>query len=829
MNHQLQAHQGHHPLRSFHRSKTQRHSKGPNSARRSTDTQTCPPTTQPTYRLSGINFTSPDIDQQISRNLYLPQFSLRLYRRRKWQTDPQFFPFYSTPTGPVETNLTSSTPHPKDQCEKRTSGSRQIAPTIPNPPIYTQTAISAKDCKSRSLQKLLSQIQLLHPTTTIQACITDKWFPQQQQFREKQQNFHLVLYISLYHIPNPSLLPMFGLKFSTAETNSSPSVVSVQRSCVSDFLLENAPITKIEAYCILQNSTRLTPAHIFVQNLSIEGSDAFDHLQFLSEDMGFQFDNPLSAEFRSSNGRADGHRNSTEKKMSLIMPARELRIFAGDCMDLLREEDATSDVSLRCYPACVRVNCLMKTPRINDQQRVTLRGREILVQGTNIPQDQLARWKPIGYFTGLDRHTSLCLDYLAVAIKAHILLLLRVAGQSEMAILAETHVDFTFRPIQFKVGQATRHIQLGELYYCADPALIGGQDATAFAEGISPLVQNLLLSGDQTSPHGVVDIAGTQIRFSKPVFQLPVPAPPTIKILTAPSDPRVLYPVAFLGLRPFPSLALIILRLQQIGLPQGAVVRAMYSILDKPKEGTLLKHEWALRQHPVLWFHSPLDAHVVVNRYTNVIAVLQDMRENAIAPIHVRALVPIPPPGTALYPFTTPRHRVLISIDHLCQRWNALTIDRVDAILTSPEILPSRLPGPDCDTPLHRDRSCSPGKRGRLDRDSDPISEMDDSELENKILSYLRMRIARHPAAGLVFAQQLLDQVISEARDDGQFVGPEEPISQASQQSPLRTPKNRPRASRFSDSNQPPPGFSHGTTLRGETPMVEEGEVAEGL
>ena len=374
-----------------------------------------------------------------------------------------------------------------------------------------------------------------------------------------------------------------------------------------------------------------------------------------------------------------------------------------------------------------------------------------------------------------------------------------------------------------------RHIQLGELYYCADPALIDAQDATAFTEGISPLVQNLLMSGDQTSPHSVVDIAGTQIRFSKPVFQLPVPSQPMIKILAASSDPRVLYPVAFLGLRPFPSLALIILRLQQIGLPPGAIVRAMYSILDKPKEGTLLQHEWALRQHPVLWFHSPLDAHVVVNRYTNVIAVLQDMRENTIAPIHLRALAPIPPPGSALYPFTTPRQGVLISLDHLCQRWNDLTVAQVDAILTSPEILPSRLPGPDRGTPPHPGRSYSPGKRGRPDQAIDPVNEMDDAELEHTILSYLRMRIARHPAAGLVFAQQLLEQVLSDAREGGQFVGPEEALSQASQQSPLRTPPNRSRASRFSEASQPPPGFSHGTTLRGDSPMAEEGEINEGL
>ena len=545
--------------------------------------------------------------------------------------------------------------------------------------------------------------------------------------------------------------------------------------------MADIPADHLELYCLqTARSSRHSP-FLFFQGIGIEDDDAWTQLEYFQQVVRLPFSIPFQPDHDfKGNAREDGHRNSTQKRLNLILSIQEPRVFAADWgLPLASSPDEI------VHPYLV-ANCLTRKVREGEGGRLIAVSRAVSVQDTLIAQEHLHQWQPAGYFSGLDSTLNCCLGSLKVAVKATCISLLLADGKKDLARLAESHLDFTWRHITFRLDQKQHAIYLGELYFCEDPDLIDDPYALEYTRVIAPLLSHLFLSSDRTKNHALVNIHGARLCFSSPNIKLPTPSSGHIKRLIACSDTRTLYPVAFDGLKPATPIFLLVCRWYQLGLPPHSVVRAFHGIIDRPVAPTRLKDKWLMIPKPILWFNTLEAAMAVVKRITIFAAMFSDYWDSDIVPMSVRPLFEVPP-RHELLPHFAPLSGGISRLQwpDIIRRWRDVTDTHVAKQLTLPEgtVVPRQSLFTPSNSPS-RARSTSPGKRQHVDNPSTPSGSSHDApphfdytdpdipeeQLEEAITCLLRTRVHRHPAYGLEFADQLIETLKKEVRASSRFV-----------------------------------------------------------
>ena len=545
--------------------------------------------------------------------------------------------------------------------------------------------------------------------------------------------------------------------------------------------MADIPADHLELYCLqTARSSRHSP-FLFFQGIGIEDDDAWTQLEYFQQVLRLPFSIPFQPDhdFKGS-AREDGHRNSTQKRLNLILSIQEPRIFATDWgLPLASHPDEI------VHPYMV-ANCLTKKVREGEGGRLIAVSRAVSVQDTLIAPDHLHQWQPAGYFSGLDSTLNCCLGSLKVAVKATCISMLLADGKKDLARLADSHLDFTWRHITFRLDGKQHSIHLGELYFCEDPALIDDPLAVEYTRVIAPLLSHLFLSSDRTKNHALVNIHGARLCFSSPNIKLPTPSSGHIRRLIACSDTRTLYPVAFDGLKPATPIFLLVCRWYQLGLPPHSVVRAFHGTLDRPVEPTRLKDRWLLVPKPILWFNTLETAMAIVKRIALFAPLFTDYWDSDLVPMSVRPLFAVPPRHEMLPHFAPlAQGTSRLQWPNIIRRWRDVTDTHVAKQLTLPEgtVIPRQPLFTPATSPSHA-RSTSPGKRQHVDNPStisdsslDAFARFDftdpnipEEQLEEAITSLLRNRVLRHAAYGLQFAEQLVETLKHEVRVSSRFV-----------------------------------------------------------
>eukprot|EP00392_Amoebophrya_sp_AT5.2_P019656 g20600.t1 len=177
----------------------------------------------------------------------------------------------------------------------------------------------------------------------------------------------------------------------------------------------------LELYCLQAARASKTPPYIFFQGIGIDDDDAFTQLEYFQQIVHLPILIPFPADYDfEGNARAVGHRNSTQKRLNLVLSVLEPKTFATDWA---LTDSSTPEEILHPY---MSASCLTRK----------------------------------------------------VAVKATCISLLLADGKENLARLAESYLDFTWRHISFRLDSKQYTINLGELYYCEDPALIDDPQAT---------------------------------------------------------------------------------------------------------------------------------------------------------------------------------------------------------------------------------------------------------------------------------------------------------------------------------------------------------------
>eukprot|EP00392_Amoebophrya_sp_AT5.2_P016664 g16944.t1 len=202
--------------------------------------------------------------------------------------------------------------------------------------------------------------------------------------------------------------------------------------------MADIPADHLELYCLqTARSSRHSP-FLFFQGIGIEDDDAWTQLEYFQQVVRLPFSIPFQPDHDfKGNAREDGHRNSTQKRLNLILSIQEPRVFATDWgLPLASSPDEI------VHPYLV-ANCLTRKVREGEGGRLIAVSRAVSVQDTLIAQEHLHQWQPAGYFSGLDSTLNCCLGSLKVAVKATCISLLLADGKKDLARLAESHLDFT--------------------------------------------------------------------------------------------------------------------------------------------------------------------------------------------------------------------------------------------------------------------------------------------------------------------------------------------------------------------------------------------------
>ena len=688
-----------------------------------------------------------------------------------------------------------SKPDPPDlfQLKSDTRFSNGISPNCHQTPSQRQEKIDAnKDRQEKNFAKTTKSLPCPHqqlrrsPKTVdfLKNTLTPKFCKQSKRFRlTSQHNYYLTVHNTMssnrYAENRAFASPGFSNVARPFSSPRSPTDVRPNPAVMSEIVADH-----LELYCLQAARASKTPPYIFFQGIGIDDDDAFTQLEYFQQIVHLPILIPFPADYDfEGNARAVGHRNSTQKRLNLVLSVLEPKTFATDWA---LTDSSTPEEILHPY---MSASCLTRKVREGDGGRLIAVSREVSAQDSLIPPEQFHQWQPAGYFSGLDPTLNSCLGSLKVAVKATCISLLLADGKENLARLAESYLDFTWRHISFRLDSKQYTINLGELYYCEDPALIDDPQATEFTRVIAPLLSHLFLSSDRTKNHAVVNIHGARLCFSSPNIKLPTPSPGHIKRLVSISDSRKLFPLAFDGLRPGTPLILLVCRWYQLGLPPHSVVRAFHGTIDRPTEPTRLKDRWLHQPKPILWFHTLESAMAIVKRINIFAPMFSDYWDSDLVPMSVRPLFVVPPRHEMLPHFAPlPRDTRKIKMTDIHLRWAGVTDQQVAKQLSLPE--GTRVPRKPLFPPQAQStpaRSTSPGKRQHVNTPATPSgsslvnpnlvdptdTQLTDDKLEGAISSLLRTRILRDPAFGIQFAEQLLANLKQEVRSSHRYIPPD--------------------------------------------------------